>query len=62
MDSNELLIRTINASIEARKRGFVNTAEAFDEITESILELSSIRDQKVMKKSGNNAIDDFEFH
>lgn len=39
MVTHELLIRTIHAAREARERGFDNTADAFDEIVESLLEL-----------------------
>ena len=39
MVSNQLLIRTIHAAKESRDRGFYNTADAFDEIVESLLSL-----------------------
>ncbi len=39
MVTNELLLRTIHAAKEARERGFYNTADAFDEIVENLLEL-----------------------
>ncbi len=39
MVTNELLIRTIHAAREARERGFYNTADAFDEIVENLLDL-----------------------
>ncbi|MEO3417411.1 hypothetical protein AAFO92_22360 [Roseovarius sp. CAU 1744] len=39
MNTNEMLIRTMNAAKEARKKGFLNTAEALDEIGERLLGL-----------------------
>ena len=39
MDTNEMLVRTMNAAKEARERGFFKTADAFDEIVESLLDL-----------------------
>ena len=37
MDTNEILVRTMNAAKEARKCGFYNTADAFVEIVETLL-------------------------
>ena len=45
MDTNELLVRTMNAAKEARERGFYKTADAFDEIVESLLDLLESRAQ-----------------
>ncbi|MEO3417394.1 hypothetical protein AAFO92_22275 [Roseovarius sp. CAU 1744] len=39
MITNELLIRTVSAAKHARENGFKNTADAFDEIAENLLEL-----------------------
>lgn len=39
MVAYQLLIRTIHAANDARENGFENTAEAFDKIIESLLEL-----------------------
>lgn len=45
MDVNELLVRTMNAAKEARERGFCKTADAFDEIVESLLDFLETRAQ-----------------
>ena len=42
MDVNELLVRTMNAAKEARERGFCKTADALDEIVESLLDFLEI--------------------
>ncbi|MEO3416804.1 hypothetical protein AAFO92_19305 [Roseovarius sp. CAU 1744] len=39
MNTNEMLIRTMNAAKDAREKGFLNTAEALDEIGERLLGL-----------------------
>ena len=45
MDTYELLVRTMNAAKEAREKGFYETADAFDEIVESLLDLLEVRVQ-----------------
>lgn len=45
MDTNEMLVRTMNAANEAREGGFPKTADAFDEIVESLLDLLETRAQ-----------------
>lgn len=45
MDVNELLIRTMNASREAQENGFYDTAEALDDILDSLLETLISRNQ-----------------
>ncbi len=45
MDVNEMLVRTINAAKEAREKGFYETADAFDSIAESLLDLLETRSQ-----------------
>ena len=45
MDTNELLVRTLNAAKEARKKGFYNTADAFEEIVENLLALLDAQSQ-----------------
>ncbi|WP_299852364.1 hypothetical protein [uncultured Roseovarius sp.] len=54
MDTNELLVRTMNAANEARERGFENTAEALAEIVESLLELSNSPFHSVGEKRANS--------
>ena len=39
MVTNELLIRTVHAARDARERGYNNTADAFEEIADNLLEL-----------------------
>ena len=51
MDSQELLVRTMNAAKEAREKGFLNTANALDEIVENLLhflksQIQSIEDER----------------
>lgn len=62
MDTNELLVRTMNAAKEARARGFENTAGALDEIVENLLELLNSRAQSVCEKRANTAPDYHRFH
>ncbi len=45
MVEHELLVRTVNAAKEAREQGFDNTADAFDEIVESLLNLINLSSQ-----------------
>ena len=37
MHTNELLVRTMNTAKQAREEGYSDTAEAFDQIVESLL-------------------------
>ncbi len=53
MDTNAMLVRTMNAAKEARARGFENTADAFDEIVESLLELLNSHAQSMGDKRSN---------
>ena len=59
MVSNELLIRTIHAAKEARERGFDNTADAFDEIVESLLELLKSK-PAIPSEETTTALSDFD--
>ncbi len=38
MDVNDLLVRTLNASREAEKKGCYETADAFDDILDNLLD------------------------
>ena len=62
MDANEILVRTMNAAKEARNQGFNNTADAFDEIVEKLLELSNSRAQFVGEKRANTNADVLQVH
>ncbi|WP_306112786.1 MULTISPECIES: hypothetical protein [unclassified Roseovarius] len=62
MDTNELLVRTMNAAKEARERGFDNTASALDEIVESLLELLNSRTQSMGEKQANIGPDFLHLH
>lgn len=56
MDTNEMLVRTMNAAKEARARGFEKTADAFDEIVESLLELLSSQAQSLGERRANSQL------
>ena len=45
MVTHELLVRATNAAKEAREQGFDNTADALDEIVESLLQLFNPKTQ-----------------
>lgn len=45
MDVNELLARTMKVSKEAEEKGFYETADAFDDILDSLLEMLNSRAQ-----------------
>ncbi len=62
MDTNELLIRTMNAAKEARKRGFEKTAEAFDEIVESLLAIINSQSRLSEEKCANARADVLHVH
>ncbi|WP_299852634.1 hypothetical protein [uncultured Roseovarius sp.] len=53
MDNQELLVRTMNAAKEARERGFVNTADAFDEIVENLLQILNSQIQPLDENRAN---------
>ncbi len=62
MDTNEILVRTMNAAKEARDQGFEKTADAFDEIVEKLLELANSRAQSVGEKRANTNADVLHVH
>ena len=62
MDPNELLIRTMNAAKAAREQGFEKTADAFDEIVESLLEFMNAQNQFSVEKRANSSADMLHFH
>ena len=62
MDTNAMLVRTMNAAKEARARGFENTADAFDEIVESLLELLNSHAQSMGDKRSNTRADAQHIH
>lgn len=59
MDTNELLVRTMNAAKEARESGFYKTADAFDEIVESWFDLL---DTQVQSKRDIHVVTVEELH
>lgn len=62
MDSQELLVRTMNAAKEARERGFVNTADAFDEIVGNLLQFLNSQVQSMDEKQANSRPETLHFH
>ena len=54
MDTQELLVRTMNAAKEARERGFENTADAFDEIVDSLLQFMNSQTTSIGEKRANS--------
>ena len=62
MDTNEILVRTMNAAKEARDQGFDNTADAFDEIVEKLLEMVNSRAQFTGEKRANSNADILHIH
>lgn len=53
MASHEILLRTMNAAKEARENGFMNTADAFDEIATNLLNLLRSHSQSEDVKAAN---------
>ncbi len=62
MDTQELLVRTINAATEAREQGFEKTADAFDEIVKKLLEFMNAPVQSVGEKRANSCLDVLHVH
>ncbi len=62
MDTNGLLIRTMKAAKEARSQGYRKTADAFDDIAESLLEVVNSQSQFSAKKQANSCVDVLHFH
>ncbi len=62
MDTNEILARTLNAAKEARNRGFYKTADAFDEIVETLLDLLDAEQRSRSAKRANSASELQHFH
>ena len=62
MNTQGVLVRAMNAATKARERGFINTADAFDGIVESLLRLMNSQTQSIDEKGGNSSTDEFHFH
>ncbi len=62
MDTQELLVRTMNAAKEARERGFENTAGAFDEIVESLLQFMNSQTTSIGENRANSLPDTLHRH
>lgn len=62
METNELLIRTMNAAKEAREKGFDKTADAFDEIVEGLLEVINAQSQFSDNVRANTCADVLHIH
>ncbi|MFD1157915.1 hypothetical protein [Roseovarius aestuarii] len=62
MDTEEILVRTMNASKEAREHGFLNTAEAFDGIVDSLLQLMNSQTLSIGEKRVNSLPDTLQRH
>ena len=62
MNTQEILVRTMNAAKEARERGFVNTADAFDGIVDSLLQLMNSQTQSIGEKRVNSLPDTLHRH
>ena len=62
METNELLIRTLNAAKAARDRGFFKTADAFDEIAEDLLQFLTSPPRSPGEERAKTAPDLLHFH
>ena len=62
MDPNELLVRTMNAARDAREKGFDKTADAFEEIVESMLDLLSSRSNSQNEVATEPMLEFYHFH